>query len=74
MESIKEDFIPSVLAYHRAMATGRYGDALDYAKAAVRSAPCDSEAAHWYAQVKYLENKTAKGLDKVLRTLGFGGA
>ena len=74
MESKTENFIPSITAYHRAIATARYNDALNYARAAVESAPCDSEAAHWTTVVLSLEQKTSKGIDKIMRVLGLKGA
>lgn len=74
MESKTENFVPSVVAYHRAMATARYNDALIHARAAVEAAPCDSEAAHWTTIVMSLENKTTKGLDKIIRALGLKGS
>jgi hypothetical protein len=74
MEFKTENFIPSVVAYHRAMATFRYNDALIHARAAVESAPCDSEAAHWATIVNQLEQKTDSGLGKIMRALGLKGS
>lgn len=69
-----ENFVIAVVNYHRAMATFRYEDALKHARIAVESAPCDSEATNWASEVVRLENKTAKGVDKILRLMGFKAA
>lgn len=69
-----ENFVPSVMAYHRAMATYRYTEALEHAKAAMESAPCDSEAASWARTSAELESKITPGITKIIRALGFGGA
>jgi hypothetical protein len=74
MESKTENFVPSVVAYHRAMATFRHNDALIHARAAVESAPCDSEAAHWATVVSHLEQKTDTALGKIMRVFGLKGS
>lgn len=65
------NFVPAVCKHHRAMATCRYTEALEWARIARDSAPCDSEAAHWSNIVRGLEAKTRTGLDAILHTLGF---
>lgn len=65
-----QNFVPAVVAHHRAMATARYGDALAHARVARDSAPCDSEAARWAVIVMQLEAKTARGLAKIGLALG----
>ena len=45
------NFTESVVAYHRAVATGDPSAALGHARAAMTWAPCDGEAARWHAVV-----------------------
>lgn len=65
-----EDFVMHVCAYHRAMATYRYSEALHHAMNARDSAPCDSEARSWSDTVAGLDQKLASGFTKLMRNLG----
>lgn len=68
------NFVPAICAYHRAMATFRYADALQNAKTARDCAPCDSEAARWASTVAELEYRQMNGLQRLMASLKLGRA
>lgn len=65
-----DQFIPAVMAHHRAMATFNHSEALRWACVARDSAPCDSEARRWATVACELNEKLDSGLNKLMRAFG----
>lgn len=66
MSARTEDFVPAVVAYHRAKAIGDKQTALASAYKARDCSPCDLEAAIWATNVERLEYQLASPVQRLL--------